>query len=118
MYKFKDFLIALVAIFGRIEIIIIVAMMPQIMNAFQIIYSIRGFRERREIKERPTIVHENEEISANSHEKAPLTLTRWIVAKQPLRENETVLAMALTSLVSSMLALITLLLIYFGIPTP
>ena len=109
-------MIALVAIFGRIEIIIIVAMMPQIMNSFQIIYSIKGLRERREIKERPTIVHENETISANPHEKAPLTLTRWIVAKQPLYENEAVLAMGLTSVVASCLALITLALIYVGIP--
>jgi len=108
-------MIALVAIFGRIEIIIIIAMMPQIMNSFQILSSIKGFRERREIKERPTIVHDTEEISANPHKKAPLTLTRWLVAKQPLYEHEIVFAMGITSFFSSILALITLALIYLAL---
>jgi len=107
--------IALVAIFGRIEIIIVIAMMPQIMNSFQIIHSLRGFRERRQIKERPTIVLESEEIQANPKAGAPLTLTRWIVAKQPLKENEIVLSMGLLSLFSSALALITLALIYVAL---
>jgi len=107
--------IALVAIFGRIEIIIIVAMMPQIMNSFQIISSVRGFRERRQIKERPIIVSDNEDIQVNPHNKAPLTLTRWIVAKQPLKEDETVLSMGLISMVSSILALVTLALIYVAL---
>lgn len=103
---------ALMAIFGRIEIIIIVAMMPQIMNSFQIIHSVRGFRERREIKERPTQVHEDETISANPHEKAPLTLTRWLVAKKPLKENEIVLSMGILSFLSCLLGIITMLLVY------
>ncbi len=113
--------IALVAIFGRIEIIIIVAMMPQIMNSFQIIHSIRGFRERREIKERPTKVLELSEkeketkVAANPNEKAPLTLTRWLVSKQPLSEKEIVLSMGLVSLVSSFLALVTMILIVVSI---
>ncbi len=107
--------IALVAIFGRIEIVIVIAMMPQIMNSFQIIHSVRGFRERRQIKERPTIVLETEEIKANPKEEAPLTLTRWIVAKQPLKENETVASMGFISLFSSVLALITLALIYVAL---
>ncbi|MHA1630872.1 MAG: hypothetical protein ACTSXO_11675 [Candidatus Heimdallarchaeota archaeon] len=109
-------MIALVAIFGRIEIIVIVAMMPQIMNSFQILSSIKGLRERRQIKERPTIVHDDtEEISANPHKKAPLTLTRWLVAKQPMREHEIVVAMGVTSFISSLLALATLGLIYLSL---
>ncbi|NHJ88006.1 MAG: hypothetical protein FK734_21255 [Asgard group archaeon] len=107
--------IALVAIFGRVEIIIIVAMMPQIMNSFQILHSIRGFRERRQIKERPVKVLENETIQANPDKKAPLTLTRWIVAKQPLTERQTVMSMAIISFFSSVLAIITLVLIYITI---
>ena len=104
--------IALVAIFGRIEIIIIVAMMPQIMNSFQIIHSVRGFRERREIKERPTKVLEDETVKANAHEKAPLTLTRWLVAREPMKEFEIVSSMGILSFFSSVLAIITMLLIY------
>jgi len=107
--------IALVAIFGRIEIIIIIAMMPQIMNSFQIINSVKGFRERREIKERPTIVLKDETVKANPHDKAPLTLTRWLVAKQPLKENQIVLAMAVTSVVSALLAIVSMVLIYITI---
>jgi UDP-N-acetylglucosamine--dolichyl-phosphate N-acetylglucosaminephosphotransferase len=104
--------IALVAIFGRIEIIIIIAMMPQIMNSFQIINSVKGFRERREIKERPTIVLKDETVKANPHDKAPLTLTRWLVAKQPLKENQIVLAMGVLSVIASILAILSMLLIY------
>ncbi|MHA1187468.1 MAG: hypothetical protein ACTSXA_09810 [Candidatus Heimdallarchaeota archaeon] len=104
--------IALVAIFGRIEIIIIVAMMPQIMNSFQIINSVKGLRERREIKERPTIVLKDETVKANPRDKAPLTLTRWLVAKRPLKENQIVLAMAILSFVASLLAILTMVLIY------
>ena len=104
--------IALVAIFGRIEIIIIIAMFPQIMNSFQIINSVKGLRERREIKERPTIVLKDETVKANPHDKAPLTLTRWLVGKQPLKENQIVLAMAILSFVASILAIITTVLIY------
>jgi UDP-N-acetylglucosamine--dolichyl-phosphate N-acetylglucosaminephosphotransferase len=104
-------MIALIAIFGRIEIIIIVAMMPHIMNSFQIIHSLKGLRERRQIKERPTIVLKDERVMANDHSDAPLTLTRWLVAKYPMKENEIVLAMGLLSLVSSIFALITMALI-------
>jgi len=112
-----------IAIFGRIEIIIIVAMMPHIMNSFQIINSVKGFRERREIKERPTMVikHkkdgklESVEIAANPNEEAPLTYTRWLVAKQPLKEQEIVASMGVVSLVSFILALITMGLIFITI---
>ncbi len=115
--------VALIAIFGRIEIIIIVAMMPHIMNSFQIINSVKGFRERREIKERPTMVikHkkdgklESVEIAANPNEDAPLTYTRWLVAKQPLKEQEIVASMGVVSLVSFTLALITMGLIFITI---
>ena len=104
-------MIALVAIFGRIELIIIIAMMPQIMNSFQIISSVKGFRERREIKERPTKVKDDETVTANPHPKAPLTLTRWIVAKEPLKEYEIVSSMGVISFFSSILGIVTMLLI-------
>lgn len=108
-------MIALVAIFGRIEFIIIITMMPQIMNSFQIIHSLKGFRERREIKERPTKVLSNETIMANPEDEAPITLTRWLVAKQPLTEREIVNSMGLLTSISSILALITLALIFVSI---
>ncbi|MFW9924757.1 MAG: hypothetical protein ACFFDW_15865 [Candidatus Thorarchaeota archaeon] len=106
---------ALMAIFGRIEFIILVAMMPQIMNSFQIIHSLRGFRERRQIKARPTKVLEDEQIVANTDEKAPLTLTRWLVAKKPMKEDEIVLSMGILSFFANILALLTMVLIYIMI---
>ena len=78
----------------------------------RIINSVKGLRERREIKERPTIVLKDETIKANPHDKAPLTLTRWLVAKRPLKENQIVLAMAILSFIASILAIITMVLIY------
>ena len=87
-------------------------MMPQIMNSFQIIHSVRGFRERRQIKQRPTEVLKDERVKANAHEKAPLTLTRWLVAREPLREYEIVSSMGILSFFSSILAILTMVMIY------
>ncbi len=96
--------LGLLAVLGRIEFIILVALIPHIANSFSILGSIKGLRERRQIKERPVIVHENGLLEASSSPKAPLTLTRLILASEPLHENEIVKRIWLLTAVSGILA--------------
>ncbi len=105
--------IGAVAIIGRLEIVAIVALMPAIMNAFYSLVSIGGLLERRQIRVRPTILNENQTIAASGDPKAPLTLTRLIVARGPLTEQRITVSMAFLTLASSVLAVLTLLLIPF-----
>jgi len=91
------------AVIGRIEFIVMVTLFPHIMNAFYVISSVKGLKERREIA-RPTIVKENGLIEASRNPKAPLTLARLILAKGPLREKEIVDAIILLELAASIFA--------------
>ncbi|MFX1318981.1 MAG: hypothetical protein ACFE9D_03685 [Promethearchaeota archaeon] len=105
--------IGAVAIIGRLEIVAIVALMPAIMNAFYSLVSIGGLLERRQIRVRPTILNENQTIAASGNPKAPLTLTRLIVARGPLTEQRITVSVAFLTLASSVLAILTLFLIPF-----
>ncbi len=97
--------LGLLAVLGRIEFIILVALIPHIANSFSILGSIKGLRERRQIRERPVIVHEDGLLEASSSPKAPLTLTRLILAAEPLRENQIVTRIWALTLVSGLLAI-------------
>ncbi|MEM4246253.1 MAG: hypothetical protein QW390_03040, partial [Candidatus Bathyarchaeia archaeon] len=100
-----------VAILGRIEIVMIVAMMPHIMNAYYGLSSIGRLYERREVAERPTEVLPDGRLSATSYRTAPLTLTRLILAQGPLSEREVVRIITYLSALSCALAALTLLVI-------
>jgi UDP-N-acetylglucosamine--dolichyl-phosphate N-acetylglucosaminephosphotransferase len=99
--------IGAIAVLGRLEVVGIVALMPQIMNAFYILASVRGLLERRQIAERPTIVLGDNVIAANKSEKAPMTLANLILSRGPLREPDLVKAYAILSFFSFILALAT-----------
>ena len=99
------------AIIGRLEIVAITAMMPLIMNGFNIITSIKGLRERREII-RPTIVSKNGLIYANRNLEAPMTLAHLLTLKSPLTEKELVKAYMLLSAISCILAIVMAFLTY------
>jgi len=98
-----------IAVIGRIEIITIIALMPQIMNEFHIISSMGGLKSAKLVKERPVNV-ENGLIEANESEKAPITLVRLITARNKLAEKNVVICLIILSAYSSALALITYLL--------
>jgi len=99
--------IAAIAVIGRLEIITVVAMIPFIMNSFHSLASIGRLFERRQVRTRPTFLQKDERIAANSDSRSPLTLTRIIVAKVPLREYEIVRALFVLSAFSSLLAVLT-----------
>ena len=95
------------AILGRIEAVMIVALMPFIMNAFYGLTSVRGLRERREILQRPTKLLDNGLLQASDEKGAPVTLARLILAAGPLSEKEVVRCMIVLTIVSSLLAVFT-----------
>ncbi|MHA2170737.1 MAG: hypothetical protein ACXAB7_12655 [Candidatus Kariarchaeaceae archaeon] len=64
--------IGLIAIYGEIEFVMVVALLVHIMNSFSILSSLRGLRERREIKDRPVRV-ENGVVHASRNKNAPIT---------------------------------------------
>jgi UDP-N-acetylglucosamine--dolichyl-phosphate N-acetylglucosaminephosphotransferase len=102
-------MIAAIAILGRLEVATIIVMIPFIMNSFHSLASIGRLFERRQIKQRPTFLLKDGRIAANPDRKAPLTLTRIIIADTPLREYEVVRVLSVLSTFSSILAVITVL---------
>lgn len=103
--------IGVLAIYGRIEVAAITAMMPHIMNAFYGLATVGRLYERKEISTRPIKVLEDGRLDVNKDSKAPITLARMILAKRPLKEFEVTRRMFILSAVSAILAVLTQLLI-------
>lgn len=95
------------AILGRIEAVTVVALIPQIMNSFYGLASVRGLRERREIHQRPTELLGNGLLRASNERGAPVTLARLILAAGPLGEKDVVGAMMILTAVSCLLSVFT-----------
>jgi UDP-N-acetylglucosamine--dolichyl-phosphate N-acetylglucosaminephosphotransferase len=95
------------AIMGGIESVVVVALIPQIMNAFYLLASVGGLFERREMVQRPIKLMRNGKLEASADERAPITLARIILAGGPLGEQEIVRGMLILTLVSSILAVLT-----------
>ena len=106
--------IGALAVIGRLEIVAIVALLPAIMNAFYSLVSVGGLLERRQMKGRPTIFQENATLAATLDKGAPLTLTRLVLARGPMTEQQITFSLAILALTSSILAVITVLLVPFG----
>lgn len=95
------------AILGRIETVVVVALIPHIMNAFYGLASVGRLYERREIRQRPTELLKNGNLQASAEGNAPITLARIILAAGQLGEREIVRGMIILTLVSSILAVLT-----------
>ncbi len=105
-------LIAGIAVVGRVEVPVIIALMVYIVNGFQILLSIRGLVERRQITVRPVRV-ENGWIKANPDKRAPITLPHLLSLKEPLNEKEIVLGYMLLAGFSSLLGIVTAIICYW-----
>ncbi|RLE84337.1 MAG: hypothetical protein DRJ39_03330 [Thermoprotei archaeon] len=104
--------IGAIAILSKMEFITLIALMPEILNAFYIVSSIKGFIEHRNIKESPTFLLSNYKMRASEKPNAPITLTRIILLfGGDASERELIRAFVLIQLFSSILALITTLLL-------
>ncbi len=107
--------LACVAIMGSMEVIAVIAILPFIMNSFHSLASVGGLFERHEMKIRPVIISKSTvkdgqqevRLTANPDPKAPLTLTRLILAKSSLTERDIVKGFFLLTLFSGILALTT-----------
>ncbi len=95
-----------IAVLGRLEVVAVVAFMPQIMNAFYGLSTIGRLYERREVA-RPTRLMEDGRMRARADPKAPITLARFILARGPLKESEAALVFMVLSVISGCLALVT-----------
>ncbi len=98
--------LGLIAIYAEIEFVIVIALLVHIMNSFSILGSIKGLKERHEIKKRPVYV-ENGVIHASTDPKAPITLVRLLVARKPLTEPEIIREIIMLVIYSSILAIIS-----------
>jgi len=99
------------AVIGRIELVTIVAIAPYIMNSFYGLASIGRLYERREIKPRPVKLRSDGMLEATTDKRAPVTLTRLILAEGPMREQQIVRVMLLLTVLSSAMALLASLLV-------
>jgi len=95
-----------IAIIGQLEIIAVVAFMPQIMNAFYGLATIGRLFERREVS-RPVVLLEDERLAASVNPKAPITMARLILARGPLSEREAIQVFMALSAISGVFALFT-----------
>ena len=103
-------MIGLIAIYGELEFVLIVAMLPLILNSFSIIGSIGGLKERREMRARPVTVKDGI-IYPSEDMKGPITLVRLIVADGEKNEKEIVNQILKVVGYSCILALISALMI-------
>ncbi len=99
-----------IAILGRLEVVVIIAMIPFIMNAFGIISSVKGLFERGEMA-RPTKMTDEWEIESTGNPKAPITLVGLVIQKGPLHEKRIVKAFNILTIFSGIFALLTAVLI-------
>lgn len=99
-----------IAVLGRLEIVIIIAIIPFIMNSFGIISSVKGLLERRKMA-RPTKMTKDWKIKSTNDPKAPITLVGLVIQKGPLHEKDVVKSFGILTVFSSILAIITAILI-------
>ncbi|MHA2307673.1 MAG: hypothetical protein ACXABJ_00110 [Candidatus Heimdallarchaeaceae archaeon] len=103
-----------IAVLGQLEVVVIIAMIPFIMNSFGIISSVRGLMERREMA-RPTKMTDDWKIQATGDPKAPITLVGLVIQKEPLHEKDVVKSFSILTFISGIFALITAVLIWLVI---
>jgi len=95
-----------IALLGRIEFLVMTSILIHIVNAFLVVSSM-GFVEHRNVKERPIIVNKGI-MTANCSKKAPLSLTRLLLALGgPSTEKEIIITYYYLQLVVCILVLLT-----------
>ncbi len=105
-------LIAGIAVVSRAEVPVIIALMVYIVNGFQILLSIKGLVERRQIGVRPVRV-EDGWIKANPDKRAPITIPHLLTLKEPLNEKEIVFGYMVLAGFSCLLGIITAIICYW-----
>ncbi|MCS7142610.1 MAG: hypothetical protein NZ920_02270 [Aigarchaeota archaeon] len=95
-----------VAIYSKLEVVALTALLPHIMNEFHLLSSIGGLKSGKSYRRRPVEVA-NGMIRASVEPSAPLTLVRMLTLSAPQGEARLVLRLGLISTTSSVLAVMT-----------
>ncbi len=103
---FLGALIGAIAITYSLEMVVITAMLPYIMNGFYALASLRRFFEKSEIKIKPVEV-KDDMLFPSTNLNAHMTLTRIILSKKALSEKQLAYVFFSLACVSSILAFIT-----------
>ncbi len=101
-----------IAILGKLEVVVIIIMIPLIMNSFGIISSVRGLKERREMKVRPTSMTDDWKLKATIEPNVPITLAGLVLKEGPLTEKDVVKGFNILTIASSLLGILTAVLIW------
>ncbi|TFH29675.1 MAG: hypothetical protein E4G98_03430 [Promethearchaeota archaeon] len=104
--------LALIGIFGSIEVILVLVMLHQIFNSFYVIASVRGFKESHTINKADIWLDEEDLIHASEERDAPLTLPRLLVATGPLSEKSLVSHIMGLSVIAGVFSSLTALFIF------
>ncbi len=96
-----------IAIFGSLEFVLIVSIVPHVFNAFHVIRSVRGFKESHDIKIKDIELVEGDLIRASTQANAPMTIPRIVVAKAPLNEAKLVKNLIFLNLIPSSLSILS-----------
>jgi UDP-N-acetylglucosamine--dolichyl-phosphate N-acetylglucosaminephosphotransferase len=102
--------IGALAILGKTEIASIVAIFPNIQNSFFFLSKIRRFTEHRKLTVRPTRLLPDGRLASSEEPDAPLTLVRTILVGRPTSELDVVHTIFALFIMSTTLAVITILL--------
>ncbi|MEM2240029.1 MAG: hypothetical protein QXM89_00665 [Candidatus Bathyarchaeia archaeon] len=97
-----------------LEVVGVIAMLPQILNSYMILSTGGGFKGKKAITVRPTRPLENGLIEAVKDQRAPLTLVRMILAGSAKHESEIANEFLALTLFSSILSLVTALILQPG----
>ncbi len=97
-----------------LEVVAVIAMLPQILNSYMILSTSGGLKSKKDITVRPTRLLENGLIEAVKDQRAPLTLMRMILAGSAKTEKEVAREFLALTAFSSILALVTIPIVLLG----
>ncbi len=99
--------IGALAIIYNVEFPTIVAMFPYIHNSFFFLNKIRGFVEHKQLNLRVTKLNKDGVIYDARDKRAPITLLRFIVSRNPMTEYEAYINIVMLFVFSGILAIIS-----------
>ncbi len=102
-----------IALVSRLEIVLLMAMIPFIVNGLNTLLS-AGFRERREMRARPTYLTHDGKIAANPDPAAPVPLANLFLLDGAKSEKEMIRMYVCTVALSALLGIVTSLIMLGG----
>jgi UDP-N-acetylglucosamine--dolichyl-phosphate N-acetylglucosaminephosphotransferase len=98
--------LVLIAFLARLEIVLLIAFIPFIINGLDTLLTV-GFKERRDMDARPTLMTEDGRIALNPDPRAPVPLANLFLIDGPRTERELIHNFVSTVALSSLLGVVT-----------